>query len=101
MYVYRMHLLAALAYLLFNGLIWAGIRGSKRKSLVPSVAIIAGCKGKHDTLLAALDSWLHVEHVTKVVVVDWDSKPRYVDFLPAYIVDDSRLHIVTVVEQPG
>ena len=96
----NIYFLIALAYLLFNGLIWAGIRGAKPKGPVPSVAIIAGCKGKHDTLLAALDSWLRVEDMTKVVLVDWDSKPRYVDFLPAYIVDDRRMHIVTVVEQP-
>jgi hypothetical protein len=64
------------------------------------VAIVAACKGRHSTLLGSVDSWLQVRGASRIVLVDWDSKPPYLETLPAYVLNHPRFQLVSVTEQP-
>jgi hypothetical protein len=65
-----------------------------------SSVIVAGCKGKLDQVSAAVDTWLTVRGVSSVVLVDWGSSPPYSEYLPPYILDNPKLKLVTVTDQP-
>lgn len=65
------------------------------------VSIIAACKNRGETLNQALTSWLKVEAVDEIVLVDWSSSPSLVQLLPDDLVSEPRLSIVRVDGQAG
>lgn len=44
-------------------------------SQTPSVCIVASCQNRHEVLQNVLPSWLAVEGVHQIVIVDWSSEP--------------------------
>lgn len=69
----------------------------KDKSL-SSVAIVAACKDRSETVGIALQSWLRLQGVTEIIVLDWSSNPPIYSGLPQESLSDNRLFLA---EAPG
>ena len=45
------------------------------------ISIVTACMNREDFLVQALPSWLQIEEVNEVVIVDWSSKKPVIESL--------------------
>lgn len=58
-----------------------------------SVSIVAACQNRHSSLRKVLPTWLAIQSVRQIVLVDWSSNPPLQSVIPHI---DPRLHIIRV-----
>lgn len=59
------------------------------------ISIICVCKNRHKSLLISLQSWLLLEKVSEIIIVDWNSDVA-INYLTKY---DNRIKIVRVINE--
>lgn len=72
---------------------WVGGRQWWARS---GVSIVAACKDRNETLGQALTSWLKMEGVDEVILVDWTSTVPISQTLSSDLLADARLSIIRV-----
>ena len=66
----------------------------------PGISIVTACMNRNENLLVALRSWLEFDEVSEVLIVDWSSdSPVYLDIYKLGL-NDPRVKVVRVENQP-
>lgn len=65
--------------------------------LKSSVAIVAACKNRQETLKHVLPEWRKVKGVQEIVIVDWSSDPPLNSIIEAQ--NDPRIKLIRVVDE--
>ncbi len=69
----------------------------EKTPLKSSVAIVAACKNRQETLKHVLPEWRKVKGVQEIVIVDWSSDPPLSPIIDAQ--NDSRIKLIRVVDE--
>jgi hypothetical protein len=74
--------------------------GSGEASPLPGVSVVSCCMNRTENLLKALPTWLAHERVDEIIIVDWSSREPVATSLAAAGIDDPRIRIARVVDEP-
>lgn len=62
--------------------------------LNPGISIVTACMNRNDNLVFALKTWLKLEEVNEIIIVDWSSSEKVSDTLNNSMISDERIRIV-------
>jgi len=66
----------------------------------PGVSVVTACMNRNENLLKAINSWIKLPDIKEVIVIDWSSdKSVYCDIHKAGL-NDGRIKVVRVDDQP-
>ncbi|KAA8492196.1 hypothetical protein FVE85_3634 [Porphyridium purpureum] len=63
-------------------------------------SLVAVCMNRQSVALQSLPTWLEVQGVDEIIVVDWSSDPPLEEVLGKLVEKDPRVHIVRVENEP-
>lgn len=64
------------------------------------VSLVTCCRNRNENLLKALPSWLACPEITDIVIVDWTSSERVAPAIEAEGLDDTRIRVIRVEDEP-
>lgn len=70
------------------------------RTCLPGVSLVTATRNRTENLLKALPSWLALDAVSEVVIVDWSSDTPVADSLNAAGISDPRIRIARVEHEP-
>ena len=73
----------------------AEISGSK-----PGVSLVTCCMNRNENLLRAMTSWLALDEINEIVIVDWTSDEPVLDALGRQGISDARIRVIRAEEEP-
>lgn len=83
----------------FRSLAPLPVRIDPERKQAPGISIVTACKNRNDNLARVLPTWLALDDVSEVIIVDWTSDPPVQDTLSAQNLSDSRLRIIRVEDE--
>lgn len=70
------------------------------KEVKPGVSLVTCCMNRSENLLKALPSWVRCPEINQIIIVDWGSKESVRDEITAAGIDDPRILVARVNDQP-
>lgn len=64
------------------------------------VSLVTCCRNRNENLLKALPSWLACPEITDIVIVDWTSGEPVAPAIQAAGLDDTRIRVIRVEDEP-
>jgi hypothetical protein len=64
------------------------------------VSVVSCCMNRSENLLKALPTWLSLERINEVVIVDWNSTVPVHDILVEVGITDSRIRVLRIHNEP-
>lgn len=66
----------------------------------PGVSVVTCCMNRNENLLKAVPTWLALPAVSEVLIVDWNSTQPVTEALAQAGLDDPRIRVVRVEDEP-
>ena len=66
---------------------------------VPGVSLVTCCRNRSENLKTALSSWLKLDDISEIIIVDWSSDIALKRELESFMKSDDRIKIVRVEEE--
>jgi hypothetical protein len=64
------------------------------------ISLVTCCRNRNENLLKALPSWLACPEITEIVIVDWTSGEKVAPAILAAGLDDPRIRVIRVEDEP-
>ncbi|MBT42232.1 MAG: hypothetical protein CMF12_06870 [Idiomarina sp.] len=64
------------------------------------VSLVTCCKNRNENLVKAIPSWISCDDIDEIVIVDWSSDEPVKDYLQEKGIEDARIKVVRVDDQP-
>ncbi len=63
-------------------------------------SLVTCCMNRNENLVKALPSWIACSDINEIIIVDWSSDEPVFDYLKSHGIEDSRIKVIRVNNQP-
>lgn len=70
------------------------------KKVGRGVSLVTCCMNRNENLIKALPSWIECDNINEIIIVDWSSKEPVFDYLKMNGIQDKRIKIIRIDDQP-